>query len=303
MYIQHYINTGIDDGERLAATGIVWHVYERAWEVIFTGSLSWKHVERRSKSRSHKIVLSGPHFIFVRNANLMGTAIRWEDICKFHCQHFFSRGVPASTVDKNTLAKEIALTDSFLSDVKNPRIWSDVRLVSFPQRRHRGGSDEKVEHQDADVMSLPLKRSRRIQELEKKTATAKKERDRQQQELRNKEARNLQQQLRRDTKNMVKAMVREEFAVFMNTKLNAKMTKLMNQTSRKIQKLQKKTNAMQETVALVTDLDTQLEDLRNELTDRHDTQQVRIVPVASLLSESHTVTFIFHFTGATRPPS
>ena len=60
---------------------MVWEVHGLFWEVMFTGSLAWKEPDNR---RSHKIVLNGPHFIFVRDAKLVGKAIVCEDLSKFH---------------------------------------------------------------------------------------------------------------------------------------------------------------------------------------------------------------------------
>ena len=160
---------GVDDGERLAAPGIVWQVYDRSWEVLFTGSLAWKHVASRVK-RSHKIVLSGPHFIFVRPADLIGKPICWGDIYKFHVQNFFTHGDPAPVVNKATLAEEFDRTQAFLSEVENPKIWSDIRLVTNPARRRR---KNKILSGDEDA--LPLKRSRRLMELERKTSINRKQ--------------------------------------------------------------------------------------------------------------------------------
>ena len=111
---------GIDDGTNVAAPGIVWAVQGDSWEVLFTGSVSWKRGAGKA-SRSHKLTLSGPHLVFVRRADLIGKPIAWADIKKFHAQRFFDKGLPAREVTKENLAKAETLMNNFLEDVRNPR--------------------------------------------------------------------------------------------------------------------------------------------------------------------------------------
>lgn len=153
---------GIDDGERLASPGIIWKVYGRSWEVLCVGSLTWRQAGSRANKRSHKFVLSGPYFIFVREANRIGKPILWDDIFRFHVQHFFQHGDPAPAISKAILAEESARAKAFLSEVKNARIWSDIRLVSNPARRKK-----KAILQDDESGSLPPKRSVRLLQREK----------------------------------------------------------------------------------------------------------------------------------------
>ena len=119
---------GIDDGTNLAAPGIVWEVQGASWEVLFTGSVSWKRRAGKN-NRSHKLPLSGPHLVFVRRSEHMGKPIAWDHIQKFFAQRFFDKGLPAREVTKANLAKAVELMNNFLEDVRNPRIWSDIEIV------------------------------------------------------------------------------------------------------------------------------------------------------------------------------
>ena len=109
--------------------GILWHVHDRTWEVMFTGSLSWKDETAKGNLRSHKILIKGPHFVFVRNQKLLGGKIVWHDVNKFPARDFFNYGVPDSEVDPTVLARESGLVRRFLQQ-KQPKGWSEVWLVS-----------------------------------------------------------------------------------------------------------------------------------------------------------------------------
>ena len=157
---------GIDNGEYLAAPGIIWHVYGRSWEVLLTGSLNWKLSDQGNK-RSHKLVLGGPHFVFVRRADKIGTNIGWEDIFKFHATQFFQYGTPASAVTKTIMAQESARAKAFLADVKNARIWSDIRIIQNPAVRRKRKFLE-AEPENSAPTGAP-KRSARLLQREKKS--------------------------------------------------------------------------------------------------------------------------------------
>lgn len=135
--VNNHSSTGIDNGERLAAPGIVWQVFGKAWEVLFTGSVGWKQSETKNNKRSHKLILHGPHFVFVRDANLVGSPISWESIQKFHVQIFFLEGEPMSKVNKADMAAALLQAGNFLTEVKNCRIWSDIKLVLNPSRNKK----------------------------------------------------------------------------------------------------------------------------------------------------------------------
>ena len=161
-------HAGIDDGQRLAATGVKWTVFGEEWEVVFTGSLGWKNkAGRRGNRRSHQIILPGPHYVFVRLACLIEKHIQWDDLCKFHAQTFFIHGNPADNVAKSTLAIEAVTVKNFLRVVANPQKWFDVRLVRPPAKTEPAETSETPE--TPVEPTLLRKRSRRIIELERKT--------------------------------------------------------------------------------------------------------------------------------------
>ena len=91
--------------------------------------MAWKRGGDKHNKRSHKLTLSGPHFVFVRASEYVGTPITWENIRKFHAQLFFEKGTPAREVSKANMSKAVQHMNSFLGDIRNPRVWSDVKLI------------------------------------------------------------------------------------------------------------------------------------------------------------------------------
>ena len=119
---------GIDNGTHLAAPGIVWSVNGETWEVLFAGSVAWKRGAEKN-SRSHKLTLGGPQLVFVRPAAFLGKPIAWDQTQKFHVPRFFDKGLPAREVNKSNLSKAVKHMNNFLEDVRNPKIWSDIKIV------------------------------------------------------------------------------------------------------------------------------------------------------------------------------
>lgn len=150
---------GIDDGSNLAAPGIVWDVYGTSWEVLFTGSVAWKRGGERQNKRSHKLKLSGPHFVFVRRSEHVGTPIAWDKIRKFHSQLFFLHGTPAREVSKANMHKAAKEVNNFLGDVRNPRIWSDVKLVRESKTKAKVPIDCTADEQPVQEAAHTAKRS------------------------------------------------------------------------------------------------------------------------------------------------
>ena len=148
-------------------------MHGESWEVLFTGSVAWKKAESKKgngNNRSHKLDLGGPHFVFVREAKLVGKPIAWNDIWKFHAQLFFDKGYPAARVFKAALAAALLLGQNFLREVLNPHIWSDVKLVRQPTRtKKRKLSESLPEVPVRDAHATTVKRTSRRLRARKKT--------------------------------------------------------------------------------------------------------------------------------------
>ena len=94
-------HTGLDNGTRLAAPGILWKIFDQDVEVVFTGSLGWKNkAGRRGNRRSHHIQLPGPHYVFVRAAEHMGQKLHWSQLRKVLAQVFFNSALPEKKIHK-----------------------------------------------------------------------------------------------------------------------------------------------------------------------------------------------------------
>ena len=86
-----------------------------------------------------------------------------------------------------------------------------------------------------------------------------------------KEMRNKQQQKRRD----MRLVAQEEIKDFVNTQLTPKYKKLQTTVNSKIKNIQKKVKSATDTLACVSELEQQIDNLHQEVTDKFDGQQVR----------------------------
>ena len=153
------LTSAVDDGVRLAQTGIVWTIDNRDVEVVFIATLGWKDGGKLGNKRSHKVVPSGSFCVFVRNAALVGCILHFQQLQRIHVKEFFMFGTPHASINKTNIAREIALTTSFLATCDpNVAEWQHVKLIKCGPKRV----------QPKQVQQPPIKRSRRILELEKK---------------------------------------------------------------------------------------------------------------------------------------
>ena len=255
---------GIDNGKRLAATGILWHVHDHTWEVLFTGSLSWKDETAKGNQRSHKIMIKGPHFVFVRNEKLMGETIDWHDVNKFPARDFFNYGVPGSEVDPTVLARESGLVRSFLQK-KQPKGWSEVRVVS--QVKKEKVVAVRLSRPKPRESRLPIKRSRRILENQKKTLFQQHLYDKRVKKIQKAEAEKAtklaNQQRRRD----IRKMINEELVGYAYGKIKDKISKVV---SPKLKNINSKIAKLQREIESLPDVVQQVGEWRQEATERLD---------------------------------
>ena len=255
---------GIDNGKRLAATGILWHVHDHTWEVLFTGSLSWKDETAKGNLRSHKILITGPHFVFVRNQKLLGEKVVWHDVNKFPARDFFHYGVPGSEVDPTVLARESGLVRRFLQE-KQPKGWSEVRVVS--QVKKEKVVAVRASRPKPSSGRLPIKRSRRILENQRKTLFRQHIDDKRAKKIQKQEAEKAaklaNQQRRRD----IRKMINEELVGYAYVKIREKITKVVTP---KLKMINNKIVKLQEEIERLPDIVQQVDDWRQEATDRID---------------------------------
>jgi len=256
---------GIDSGNRLAATGILWHVHDRTWEVLFTGSLSWKDQTARGNLRSHKIIIQGPHFVFVRDSKHMDKKISWGDVSKFPARDFFNYGDPGSEVDPTILARESGLVKRFLLK-KQSKCWSEVRLVAQVRKRTVAAVCAP-QPQPKSSVHLPVKRSRRIIENQKKTLFRQQIHHKQMKKLEKEQAVKANklavQQKRRD----LRKIINEELIGFAYAKIRDKMNKMVNP---KLTSINNKIKKLHKEISTLPDIVQQVDDLRQEVTEKID---------------------------------
>lgn len=156
----------VDDGVRLAATGIVWAVGPTDWQVILCANLGW---ETKERSRSHSVVSKGPTFVFVRRAELAGTPVQFRHLKKFPVTTLFREGHVHATVNQSLVAREVSLCHSFLKDNDDDiQNWMAVNVVKLVNNKHKSSTHEADEEATITIKTRPLKRSRRLRELEAK---------------------------------------------------------------------------------------------------------------------------------------
>ena len=149
---------GVDDGVRLAATGLIWEVDDEQYEIITTATLGWK----KGKNRSHKIQPQGPHYAFVRKTCYIGGSVFFKQLLKIHILYLFQHGTPAALVNKTVLAREKVFVKNFLYRFDTSvQKWQNVKLL-----KEAASSCDKDKPQPS--FSKPVKRSRRLRELENK---------------------------------------------------------------------------------------------------------------------------------------
>lgn len=257
--------SGIDDGQRLAATGIVWKIFGSNLEVVFTGSLGWSNsAGRGGNKRSHKVNIPGPHFVFVRPAALLGKPIKWSDLQKLHVQTFFLHGEPNMTFYKATLVQEDRVARKFLSRVDDPKNWFNITLLQSPTEKPQ--------------LRKTRKRSRRILELQVKNykdittmSQAKKREDRR----RDNELKVLRAEIqrhRRDRQKLIDTSVSTAVAKMKTQIEKAVLRKMQKQLTDKFKEVSK---PLQIAVDNVDDMSKQLDDDKNEINDKMDSQDLK----------------------------
>ena len=156
---------GVDDGTRLAATGIIWEFDHVQYEIVVTATLGWKDKGVHGKNRSHKIESKGPHYAFVRESRYVGDSVFFRQLKKVHIMDLFRNGKPAALVTKSVLAREAVFVSSFLrrfdTSVEN---WHQVKLLK--------PSDLEKQESTMSFKARPVKRSRRLLDLERRQLTA-----------------------------------------------------------------------------------------------------------------------------------
>lgn len=78
-----------DDSSRLAKTGIEWgiHATEEIYCIVCLAAMGFK----KKTSRSHQISISGPVYVYLRPAQLMGLRVRWSHLRRVLISDLFSR--------------------------------------------------------------------------------------------------------------------------------------------------------------------------------------------------------------------
>ena len=117
---------GVDDGMRLAATGVVWKLFDKKYQVVLCAALGWS----AKSALSHKVVPSGPIYVFLRDVQHVHNPIVFGVLRKINCHGLFQHGVPASEVTVDDIKKTKDFVQDFLDENTNDvKLWSTITSI------------------------------------------------------------------------------------------------------------------------------------------------------------------------------
>ena len=158
--------SGVDDGRRIAATGIVWELFGISYEVVLCASLGWS--TSKGNSLSHKVVPTGSVYVFLREVQYADSPIVFGVLNKINCHGFFRLGEPASDV----LVDQIKKTSDFLKDflrhnTDDVKLWTSVTTIKTTTTRRvlQPKKPKKVVHTDTPRPRSNKRTSLRIRRL------------------------------------------------------------------------------------------------------------------------------------------
>lgn len=151
---------GIDDGVRLAATGLLWCMNERHYEVVLLGSVGWRN--RKNNSRSHQVRPAGPVYAFVRDVAYIGKVVQFSQLRKVNVHDLFTKATPLAEVDVALVKKSQQLREDFLAETKrDTQSWTGVPTFKFLTGAKKRDSHNVMSVEDGDQPQC--KRSKRLE--------------------------------------------------------------------------------------------------------------------------------------------
>ena len=160
--------SGVDDGRRIAATGIVWELFGISYEVVLCASLGWS--TSKGNYLSHKVVPTGSVYVFLREVQYADSPIVFGVLNKINCHGFFRLAEPACDV----LVDQIKKTSDFLKDflrhnTDDVKLWTSVTTIKTATTRRvlrpKKAISAKVVHTDTPRPRSNKRTSLRIRRL------------------------------------------------------------------------------------------------------------------------------------------
>ena len=162
----------VDDGVCLAATGIIWSLDGRLYEIVLVASLGW--TEQRN-TRSHSVNYSNPIYIILRSATYQGRSIKFNQLKRIVASAFFREGRAHHSVHFPTISFALSLANKFVD--KHQRDldqWAKIKYLKTEKEKIQERMEaEKVKRMREAEATRKLKlRQQREQLLIKKRELA-----------------------------------------------------------------------------------------------------------------------------------
>ena len=106
----------VDDGIRLAQTGIQWSIDGTVYEIVCIASLGW--VEPEKRRNSHHVSYANPIYAILRLGSLQGKPVEFLHLMRLVASVLFREGRPLSTV----LTKQVRIQLHQATDGSNPEL-------------------------------------------------------------------------------------------------------------------------------------------------------------------------------------
>ena len=133
----------VDDAVYLAATGVLWHLDGKQWQIVFVASLGM--TEQRRRSRSHKVSYSSsPLYIIFRRSVFQGQEIKFEQLHRLVASAMFREGRPHHEVSFPNLTRAKSNANKF---IENDEERSTEKWVAIPYMRTEAAAKKKKEEE------------------------------------------------------------------------------------------------------------------------------------------------------------
>ena len=165
------------------------------------------------------------------------------------------------------MARESGLVRRFLKQ-KQPKGWSEVRVVSQVQKDKVVAV--RVSQPKPSSGRLPIKRSRRILENQRKTLFRKRLDDKRAKKILKQDAEKAHKLVNQQRRREIRKIINEELVNFAYVKIREKISKTV---SPKLKMITNKIMKMQQEIATLSDVVEQVNDWRQEASDMIDNQR------------------------------
>ena len=155
----------VDDGVRIAQTGLLWSIDGKMFEIVFVSSLGWMQ-QRAERSRSHRVAYSdNTIYVVLRAASLQGTSIHFQQLLKLVASTLFREGRASSVVNFAAITKAKKVAADFVE--KNQRDYTPwVKIKYMRTNKEIREQEEEQRERERLLQEQEAARAKRAQERE-----------------------------------------------------------------------------------------------------------------------------------------